>query len=273
MDLARKGNGLAEIDRWTEALKHSSQLVGADDSLGGFLIRLMCQAAQWPCVVSLMGGLRRTRRNNTPQERIEIAAEIINRLEVAMAELRLLDAELILPAIRDGDISLVPTPSTGRNEAHSSPFRNHYEFRDWDLSTCFRLHAWCLIGMNRMLNDVCSLLGQDPASSDCRANEEEARRMSRRIWLSHEHAMRHWPLGSTQTQVHVMLSYEAGDAAERAFALRALRDLNRHRTVSGTSVDDVWTEATVLYTCRHLTGRNASGGIGHGGVCGRRATG
>lgn len=179
-----------------------------------------------------------------------------------MIELRALDTEVILPAVRDGTISLVPSPPTGRDEGaqednSSSQFREHYEFRDWDFAFFFRLHAWCLIAMNRMANDVYRLLGQDPALSRdyCKGNDDETRMFSRRIWLSHEHAMRHWPLGSNQTLANVVLSYEAGDAVERAFVLRALRDLNRHRTVAGTSVDDVWTEGTVLYTCKLITGR------------------
>ncbi|KAK7917823.1 hypothetical protein PG985_011431 [Apiospora marii] len=255
MGLAGKGNGLAEIHRWTEALRQCAKFMG-DDPMGGFLIRLLCQAAQWPCVVSLKGRLRQTIGDHITQKSTEIASDILNRLEAAMAELRLLDAEMILPAMRDGNISLVPSPPTGTGEAHSLPFQEHYEFRDWDLSIFFRLHAWCLIAMNRMLHDVYRLLGQDPASSHCQVNEEEARFMSRRIWLSHEHAMRHWPLGSTQTLAQIILSYEAGDDVERAFVLRALRDLNRHRPVSGTSVDDVWTEATVLYASMQITGRN-----------------
>ncbi|KAK6818972.1 hypothetical protein PG995_005135 [Apiospora arundinis] len=91
--------------------------------------------------------------------------------------------------MRDGTISLVPSPLTGRDEGHHeghppSPFREHYEFRDWDIVSFFHLHAWCLIAMNRMLNDVYRLPGQDPASSSeyDRSNKGEAREFSRRIW-------------------------------------------------------------------------------------------
>lgn len=44
MELARKGDGLAEIDKWTEALKQNARIWGVDDPL----ILVFCQAAQWP---------------------------------------------------------------------------------------------------------------------------------------------------------------------------------------------------------------------------------
>ncbi|KAK8067575.1 cysteine-binding protein FliY [Apiospora saccharicola] len=190
----------------------------------------------------------------------EIVGELLGRLEASITELRALDAEMILPDMRVGNIRLVPSPPTGRDGetpgGHSTPFKEHYEFSGWNVSTIFRLHAFCLVAMNRMLNDVYHFIGRDPASFECKTNDDEARRFSRRIWLSHEHAMRHWPLGSTQTKANMILAYEAGDAVERAYVLQGLRDLNRHRTPAGTSVDDVWTDPMVLYAGRQVTGRN-----------------
>ncbi|KAK6833214.1 hypothetical protein PG987_007908 [Apiospora arundinis] len=125
----------------------------------------------------------------------------------------------------------------------------------WDLATFFRHHALCLVFMNRMLSDVYQFLGTVPASGRIEDYDDEARTFSRRIWLSHQHAMRHWPLGSSEALRHMILSYEAGDAVERAFVLGALRDLNRHRTVTGTAVEEVWTNTKVLSDCMLFTGR------------------
>ncbi|KAK7972338.1 hypothetical protein PG988_006472 [Apiospora saccharicola] len=233
MDLARKGNGLEEINRWKEALNQSVNIGGIGPRTG-FLARLLFQAAEWPCIVDLKGALRQTVRDCPPQKTPEIVGELLGRLEASITELRALDAEMILPDMRVGNIRLVPSPPTGRDGetpgGHSTPFKEHYEFSGWNVSTIFRLHAFCLVAMNRMLNDVYHFIGRDPASFECKTNDDEARRFSRRIWLSHEHAMRHWPLGSTQTKANMILAYEAGDAVERAYVLQGLRDLNRHRT-------------------------------------------
>ncbi|KAK8102056.1 cysteine-binding protein FliY [Apiospora sp. TS-2023a] len=259
MDLARKGNGLEELNRWKEALKQSVKIGGIGPRTG-FLVRLLFQAAEWPCIVNLKGALRQMVRDCPPQKTAEIVGEVLGRLKASITELRALDAEMILPDMRNGNIRLVSSPPTGRDGGapggHPSPLRKHYQFGGWNLSAIFRLHAFCLVAMNRMLNDVHDIMGRDTASFERKANDDEARRFSRRIWLSHEHAMRHWPLGSTQTMANMILAYEAGDAVERAYVLQGLRDLNRHRTPAGASVDDFWTEATVLYAGRQVTGRN-----------------
>ncbi|KAK8071303.1 hypothetical protein PG997_011506 [Apiospora hydei] len=159
-----------------------------------------------------------------------------------------------------GDIALVPSRPDG---TLYSSFGEHYEFRDWAHSAIFRLHAFCHIVMNRMLIDLHGLLGLVglPTSNlgieERRALEDETYELSRRIWLSHEHAMRYHPFGSAETPRHLTASYEAGDAVERAFVMRALWDVNRYRTVTGTTVEEVWTEDKVLSDCMLLTGRVA----------------
>ncbi|KAK8024463.1 Zn(2)-C6 fungal-type DNA-binding domain-containingprotein [Apiospora rasikravindrae] len=257
--LVRTGEDPGEIDKWAEALEEGAQLRAATaPALLVPTIRLLRPVAQWPCISGLKGRLRESLSTHTSnQERAGVASEAINRLSTTIAELCLLDAQVFLPAMRAGDIVLVPSRP---DAASQSPFGMHYEFRDWAHSAIFRLHAFCHIVMNRMLLDLDQLLESAGLSAymgdeERRTIEEEAYGLSRRIWLSHEHAIRYHPFGSSETPRHLTLSYEAGDAVERAFVLRALWDVNRYRMVSGTTVEEVWTEAKVLSDCMMLTGR------------------
>lgn len=106
--------------------------------------------------------------------------------------------------------------------------------------------------VNRVIEQLMAMLegstDRDPTF------ETSNREWSRRIWLSYHIARKGKPLRSAYFLTPyspLMVSLEAGDAAERAWLMEALQDVVGHRKPEGVRM----VLEDVLYSVRAVTGR------------------
>lgn len=198
------------------------------------LYRLWVEATAWPSLVQLVRSLHRNPFDTTT------AAELY-RKATSLAEFLQYQDELMLNSlVMSGDIVQV------ENTTRTDVIPKYYKFADYPTAKLFTVHAFFGITVCRFLQEANRVLHQNDPSV-----EEQARKYSKRVWMS-------WPWLQDQTPLAVdytaalAFSYESGNEEEREFTIACLEKMESHRHPPPIGK---WVEETIMANTKAFTGR------------------
>jgi hypothetical protein len=218
---------------WMTALKEA---IDASDITSALkqLYHLWVEATAWPGLVRLVRLLRRN-----PSDTIT-AAKLHLRATSLAAFLQHQDETILSSLAESGGITEV------ENTTRPDLFPKCYKFASFPIAKLFTVHAFFSITACRLLQEANRVLGYDDPSV-----EKQARRSSKRIWMSQVWLQNQTPLAVDYTAA-LAFSYESGEDEERKYCIASLREMEscRHPPPVGE-----WVEATIMANAKAFTGR------------------
>lgn len=198
------------------------------------MYHLWVEMTAWPILSRLT---RMIRRN--PSDTMT-AAELHMRATALAEFLRHQDDTIINSLAESGAVTKV------ENMICPDLFPKCYRFADWSTSKLFSCHASFSIMACRFLEEANRVLGHDDPFV-----EKQARRFSKRIWMSYPWLRCQIPLAVDFT-ASLVFAYESGNADERAFCMASLKEMDssRHPPPIGE-----WVEPTIMANAKAYTGR------------------
>ncbi|KAI1813278.1 hypothetical protein GGS20DRAFT_599362 [Poronia punctata] len=190
----------------------------------------------WPGLVRLT---RLLGEDSTPNK--IAVAEVLHARASSLAEfLQRQEDNIISALVKSGDVAEVD------NSHDMALFPKSYEFRDYLTSRFFNVHATVSIIACRALQEANRISGHyDPTV------EEQARRSSKRIWMSFPWLRHQMPLAVDYT-ASLAFSYESGNEEERRYCIEGLRRLEKFRHPPPVGE---WVDATIMANTKAFTGR------------------
>ena len=190
--------------------------------------RLSLTMIRWPLLIQRGQKLRLAPDRPRDAATLRAARALLHDAAAVAVELAAYDATRLATLRRQGRIAEVPCAHGVGGAAMA--------FAGLDLARNYALHALASLAVGQVLARVRAFLGVRGPPPPC--DVDDGRAWSRRIWMTYPYAARFRPLGCRFMLSPLVLSFAAGDAAERAYVRAALRDLDPYRDELTSWVDD-----------------------------------